>query len=563
MAAGLLIFPGAFPSRALNGDRIAAQIAFYENGAPGTPKTVYADVGLTTPLANPVHSDALGNFPTIYADAAQEFTAIWSTDDGQSKTLDDLSASTAANQTILDQTEAARDQAEVYRDETAALKGLTQDALDDALALYGGMAAVNAAVTASQAARDQSQAYRNQAEGFKNDAQAASGTATTQAGIATTKAAEAATSAGAAKSYVGGLGFTFSTTTSDSDPGPGNLRLNNATPSAATFIYADNVDADGLTASAWLDTFDNSSSSVKGTLFLRDGVTGGFAIFNVIGAVIDGTGFRKIPVAYVGGGGAFTNANRVGMTFSATGDTPSSSTLLYVAKTGAYTVVTSDWGKIIDCTSGTFTLSFSSAAALGNGFSCYVKNSGTGVITLPTIDGQPRTLYPGEAALVESNGTDLHWLWLNADPGPHLHVREEYASGGGPAAPSAGWNTRVLNTTLRNLLGSSLSSNEFTLPAGNYYVEASAPAYKTTGHRLRLYNVTDAASMGTGQNAYSGAADATQTPATMSFSFTLAAQKTIRLEHYVASNSGATLGQPFGSTDPEILAVVKIWKRPQ
>lgn len=52
-----------------------------------------------------------------------------------------------------------------------------------------------------------------------------------------------------------------------------------------------------------------------------------------------------------------------------------------VNKTGAYTVVSADRGKVLDCT-GTWTLSISSAATLGDGFSFAIRNSGTGAITI-------------------------------------------------------------------------------------------------------------------------------------------------------------------------------------
>ena len=52
-----------------------------------------------------------------------------------------------------------------------------------------------------------------------------------------------------------------------------------------------------------------------------------------------------------------------------------------VTKTGSYTVVAADRGKVLDC-SGTWTLSISSAATLGDGFSFAIRNSGTGAITI-------------------------------------------------------------------------------------------------------------------------------------------------------------------------------------
>lgn len=85
------------------------------------------------------------------------------------------------------------------------------------------------------------------------------------------------------------------------------------------------------------------------------------------------------------------------------------------AKTGAYTVVASDNGSIINCTSGTFTVSLTAAATLGSGFTCWVwntSNTSTDVVTIDpnaseTIDGRSTlVLYRGEGAQIICNGTN-------------------------------------------------------------------------------------------------------------------------------------------------------------
>lgn len=82
----------------------------------------------------------------------------------------------------------------------------------------------------------------------------------------------------------------------------------------------------------------------------------------------------------------------------------------YVNKTATYTVVSSDRGRMIDC-SGTFTLNLTAAATLGAGFTIAVRNSGTGVVTLDPsgaelIDGVATvTLAPGEAYDLYCTGT--------------------------------------------------------------------------------------------------------------------------------------------------------------
>jgi hypothetical protein len=52
-----------------------------------------------------------------------------------------------------------------------------------------------------------------------------------------------------------GVPYTFNSTTTDSDPGPGLLRLNNATQNASDRIRVDLIDAAGADATAWLQSF--------------------------------------------------------------------------------------------------------------------------------------------------------------------------------------------------------------------------------------------------------------------------------------------------------------------
>lgn len=115
--------------------------------------------------------------------------------------------------------------------------------------------------------------------------------------------------------------YSFSTTTTDSDPGNGNVRFNNATPASITTVYFDNLDRFGNTVTGWLDSFDDSTNTAKGTLTVKDVATPSLQmIFAVSGSVVDGTGYRKVTVTWVSGATLFTNANSIAFGFARTGD---------------------------------------------------------------------------------------------------------------------------------------------------------------------------------------------------------------------------------------------------
>ena len=117
------------------------------------------------------------------------------------------------------------------------------------------------------------------------------------------------------------IGFNFNTATTDSDKDAGDCWFNNATPASVTVIYFDNADRNANTVSAWLDTFDDSTSSVKGTLVGTPAASpAGKLIYNVTGSVTDGTGYRKVAVTHVAGTTLPSNDAHIAWTFSRTGN---------------------------------------------------------------------------------------------------------------------------------------------------------------------------------------------------------------------------------------------------
>jgi hypothetical protein len=70
------------------------------------------------------------------------------------------------------------------------------------------------------------------------------------------------------------------------------------------------------------------------------------------------------------------------------------------------------------------------------------------------------------------------------------HIVADGSDGG--TFTSGAWQTRPLNTLVDTSgIGVSLVANEFTIPAGEYYVEFAAIGFAVDQHQLRLRNITD------------------------------------------------------------------------
>lgn len=92
-----------------------------------------------------------------------------------------------------------------------------------------------------------------------------------------------------------------------------------------------------------------------------------------------------------------------------------------VDKSGAYTVVAADRGKVINAT-GTWTLSLTAAATLGDGFTFAIRNVGTGAITIdPNLSEQiaGATTYViggGEFVIVYCDGAAFSFVGGSSAP---------------------------------------------------------------------------------------------------------------------------------------------------
>ncbi len=228
-------------------------------------------------------------------------------------------------------------------------------------------------------------------------------------------------------------------------------------------------------------------------------------------------------------------------------------------------------GRNVTVTGTTTITAFDNVAA---GIERVVKFSGiltltySAAILLP--GGKDITTLAGDHGTFVSLGsgnwecTDyLSYVPLNAATG-YLIVQDHQTSGTSAGTFTSGsWITRVLNTTVINTItGASLTSNQITLPAGTYQIEATAPAGKVLANQLRIERISGA-SLATisGTSNWCDSTYGSATPTNLTGYFILTGNCTFELQHRCANtdlDDGLGVAGSFG--DVEVYASVKVVK---
>lgn len=192
--------------------------------------------------------------------------------------------------------------------------------------------------------------------------------------------------------------------------GSGVLELQSGGVTGITVNGANVTVAGTLTATGGIPV-----SELTGTLPVAKGGTGATTL--AANNVLIGNGTSAVSAVAPGTAGNLLTSNGTAWTSAAA---PAGSEIVRVARTSNTQIGVSNRSNLIDITSGTFTQTFVAAATLGSGWFCYIENSGTGDITLDpngseTIDGLTSyIMYPGEARLVQCDGTGFNTIVLNA-----------------------------------------------------------------------------------------------------------------------------------------------------
>ncbi len=114
----------------------------------------------------------------------------------------------------------------------------------------------------------------------------------------------------------------FETTTTDTDQGAGKVWLNHGTPSSATVVYMDDVEAGGASINTQVDSWDDSTTTaLRGTISIyKNAAPENFMIYNVTGIVTSASTYSKIASTFVQSAGTISDGDAVSVQFVRTGN---------------------------------------------------------------------------------------------------------------------------------------------------------------------------------------------------------------------------------------------------
>lgn len=288
------------------------------------------------------------------------------------------------------------------------------------------------------------------------------------AALATFRTQVNATAASINASAAGGgvtIPYTFSTTTTDADPGAGKLRLSNATQNASTVIRADLLDSAGSDWTDLLDTLDASDSAVKGVIRLLSlDDPSHWLIFDLSSRAAP-SGYRNFTVICTASSAAspFANNEAIALFFSRTGDKgdtgatgAAGNALVLLSTVSASNSATVDVETTFDSTYDAYLLIGSGIVVQNDSESlrCQMKIGGSYLSTSTylyhvSIPNSIAATYSGaNAALAGMETSILISSPIGAAAGEHMNFEAKISNPSGTAlSKTVRWNGEAINNS--------------------------------------------------------------------------------------------------------------------
>lgn len=170
-----------------------------------------------------------------------------------------------------------------------------------------------------------------------------------------------------------------------------------------------------------------------------------------------------------------------------------------------------------------------------NGAAKALLHTGSGIDDLNDVT----ITTPSSGQTITYNGS----AWVNGSKPLIILQDQKTANTAGGTFTSGSWQTRTLNTEVTDTASiCSLATNQFTLPAGTYDIEASAPALRVGRHQIRLQNITDTSTTLIGESAFSDSTvEYATTRSRLVGRFTIAGSKAFEIQHQ-CQTTRATFG---------------------
>ena len=178
---------------------------------------------------------------------------------------------------------------------------------------------------------------------------------------------------------------------------------------------------------------------------------------------------------------------------------------------------------------------------------------------LPTADGSANQVLKTDGSGNLSFGADSGGL--NAS---YARITDSKGSGTqGGSFTSGDWRTRDLQTEDEDPDGIvSISSNQFTLQAGTYYIKAQACGINVNNHTAKIRNITDSSDTLIGNsNKTQPQGNNVSAYALVQGSFTIAAAKAFELQHRCSTTQTTHGFGAYNGFSANVYATVEIYKR--